>query len=319
MGSLGRVGFLLLCAGTLAAHADQGWDGHVFTLTAENDAVVGDDRHYTQGARLSYLSADDAVPRWLRTVSGTFAAVGYDLEAQKYGIAIGQEIYTPETLQTSELQVDERPYAGWLYARFTLQRRGAVSERWWAMESFDLDLGVIGPESHAEDTQKVWHGDDPEGWEHQLKSELGINVYYNRQYQFLWKGGPEGWGVQLLPHFGGSAGSISTLIHAGGTVRLGYNIPKEFTAGGAQDYRFGGYIHGGVDGRLVFHNIFLDGNTWRDSHSVTKRPFMGDAKAGFVVVLKRVELGFTYVFRSREFNDQATTDAFGSASLAIKF
>jgi lipid A 3-O-deacylase len=314
-----RVVCLLFCALALSGRADQGWEGQIISLTAENDAVSKSDRHYTQGARLSYLSADDGLPGWSEVLSKSLPALGYSLSAQKFGIAVGQEVYTPEDLQTTVLQVEDRPYVGWLYGRFTLQRRGPVSDRWAVMEGFHLDLGVIGPESQANDLQKVWHGQDPQGWQHQLKTEPGINFHYERRYHFSLAGESTGWVVRLIPHLGGSAGNIQTLLRGGGSIRAGYNIPNEFATGGPREYRFGGYLHTGVDGRFVLHNIFLDGNTWRDSHRVTKRPFVGDFMTGFVAVLKRVELGITYVFRSREFNDQESSDSFGSATVTVKF
>ena len=49
--------------------ADNGWEGQVLAVADDNDALVGTDRHYTQGARISYLSRDDALPRWLQSFS----------------------------------------------------------------------------------------------------------------------------------------------------------------------------------------------------------------------------------------------------------
>src|SRR5688572_18766567 len=257
MHNRGRAVCWLFCALALPAHADQGWEGQIISLTAENDALSNSDRHYTQGARLSYLSADDALPRWSEVLSQSLPALGYSLSAQKFGFALGQEIYTPEDLQTTVLQVEDRPYAGWLYGRFTLQRRGPVSDRWAVMESLHLDLGVIGPESQANDLQKVWHGQDPQGWEHQLKTEPGINFHYERRYHFSLAGESTGWAMRLVPHMGGSAGNIQTLLRGGGSIRMGYNIPNEFATGGPREYRFGGYLHSGVEGRFVLQNIFL--------------------------------------------------------------
>ncbi|MCI0744116.1 MAG: lipid A deacylase LpxR family protein [Verrucomicrobia subdivision 3 bacterium] len=310
---------ILLIASALA-RGDQGWEGQIVSLTLENDAVASADRHYTQGAFLSYLSADDALARWTRALSDSLPAVGFELEARKWGIGVGQEIYTPENLQSAELLVDDRPYAGWLFARFTLQRRGLVSRRWSALENIHLDLGVIGPEAYAEETQKEWHGEDPRGWDHQLQTEPGMVLRYERRYRFRAWGEPDGWGLQLIPHGGGSAGNVATLLHAGGVARFGYNIPDEFvTAAGPRTYKYGAYLMLGTDGRLVFHNIFLDGNTWTSSHRVDKRPFVADFKAGFAVILGRFEISFTQVYRTREFNDQNSADTFGSGTLSVKF
>ena len=314
-----RAGLIWLCVLTLHAPAAYaGWDGETVSLTLENDATVSSDRHYTQGSFLSYLSRDDALVHWTKVVSDNLPTFGYNVRAMKWGVGFGQEIYTPENLQSTELQVDDRPYAGWLFGRFTLQRRGELTPRWWILENFHLDLGVIGPESQAEDTQKVWHGKDPQGWQHQLKTEPGFELRYERRFYYDAFNSPDGWGLQVIPHVGGGAGNIATLLNAGGTLRLGYNLPNE-AAVRPNDLKWGAYFLAGVDGRFVLHNIFLDGNTWHFSHRVNKRPFVGDARVGLGLSLKNVELTFAQVIRSREFNDQKTADSFGSATLSVKF
>ena len=301
-----------------SAIAEQGWEGEIISLRLENDAVAQADRHYTQGSFLSYLSRDNAIPRWTGVVAENLPTFGYSVGATKAGFGVGQEIYTPEDLEASELQVGDRPYAGWLFGRLTLQRRGPLSRRWSVLETFDLDLGIIGPESLAEQTQKEWHGADPRGWDHQLETEPGFALRYERRFQFKPAEDSNGWGVRLIPHVGGSAGNIATYLNAGGTIRFGYNVPDEFSTqpGGP---KWGVYLLGGLDGRFVLHNIFLDGNTWRDSHSVTKRPFVGDGRVGLGLVFRRLDLSFAQVFRSREFNDQNRSDSFGTVTLAVKF
>jgi hypothetical protein len=240
------------------------------------------------------------------------------MEAQKYGLAVGQEIYTPEDLEDPHLIPDDRPYAGWLFGSLALQRRGKVSPRWRALETFRLDLGVVGPESLAEETQKNWHGVDPQGWDHQLRTEVAGALRYERRYLFSGLPKSEGWGYHVIPYLGGSLGNLLTDLNAGSMVRFGYNIPNEFETGGTA-LRFGAYLFAGVEGRFVVRNIFLDGNTFRSSHSVDKKPMVGDAKVGVTVVLKNVELTASHVFRTREFNDQKSSDSFGSATVTIRF
>jgi lipid A 3-O-deacylase len=313
-----RVGLALACLTACCAQAEQGWEGRVVSLTFENDAFASSDRHYTQGSFISYLSADNRLPRWTDVTLDALPSFGYEATAKKWGFGLGQEIYTPEDLRNPDLQVDDRPYAGWLFGRFTLQRRGALSPRWSVLENFHLDLGMVGPESQAEDTQRVWHGDDPKGWRHQLKSEFAGALRYDRRFQFNPNASSDGWGLRFIPHVGGSAGNLATFLNGGATVRIGYNIPNEF-ATGPGDPGWGVYIFGGGDGRFVLHNIFLDGNTWRESHRVNKRPFVADVYLGMAAVLKNVEISFRHVFRSREFDDQKSIDSFGSVTFAIKF
>jgi hypothetical protein len=312
-----RVGLVALGA-ACSASAEQGWEGQIVSLRLENDAVAKADRHYTQGSFLSYLSSDNAIPRWTSVFGESLPTFGYEVDATKWGFTIGQEIYTPEELESSDLRIGDRPYAGWLFGRLSLHRRGPLSRRWSVLETFDLDLGIIGPESQAEDTQKVWHGDDPQGWRHQLKTEPGFALRYERRFQFKPSEDSDGWGFRFIPHLGGSAGNIATYLNAGGAVRFGYNVPDEFSTKPGE-FKWGAYLLGGLDGRFVLHNIFLDGNTWRESHHVTKRPFVGDGRVGLGLVFQMVEVSFAHVFRSREFNDQNRSDSFGTVTLAMKF
>jgi hypothetical protein len=153
--------------------ADNGWEGHLFSLTWENDAISDSDKHYTQGATISYWTKDDDFPAWVKKFSGWIPTVGLTVEAQKAGLGFGQELYTPADLRSSGVVPDDRPYAGWLYGSLRIRRRGLVSSGRWAMEDFRLDLGVVGPEALGEETQKPLHGEDPQGWDNQLETEPG--------------------------------------------------------------------------------------------------------------------------------------------------
>ena len=82
---------------------------------------------------------------------------------------------------------------------------------------------------------------------------------------------------------------------------------------------FGWYLFAGVEGRAVARNIFLDGNTFRDSRSVDKEPLVGDLQFGFALTWSDVRLGYTHVLRTREFKTQGKTSEFGAVSLSIQF
>jgi hypothetical protein len=82
---------------------------------------------------------------------------------------------------------------------------------------------------------------------------------------------------------------------------------------------FGWYLFAGIEGRAVARNIFLDGNTFRDSRSVDKKHLVGDLQFGFVLDWSDVRLGYTHVLRTREFRTQETMNGFGSLSLSVKY
>jgi lipid A 3-O-deacylase len=308
-------------ASTVLVHADQGWEGHSLNLNWENDAIRRSDRHYTQGSRISYWSADQTAPIWARRASESVPALGFNPQALKFGFELGHEIYTPENLDATELIPDDRPYAGWLYGSASLQRRGGGRINFPTMEEFRLDLGIIGPESQAQETQKVWHSRDPRGWDHQLKTEPGFAFRYNRTHLLrvrIWSG----WSIDYLPGFNASAGNIDTHFALESALQLGYNVPNRFEVPGENSRtrtRFGIYAFGKVGGRFVVHNIFLDGNTWQSSHSVDRTPWVADVEAGVTLVVKSFELTASNNYRTREFHGQDRADSFGSATLTFKF
>ncbi len=70
---------------------------------------------------------------------------------------------------------------------------------------------------------------------------------------------------------------------------------------------------------MVGRNIFLDGNSYQNSHSVDKKYLVGDLQAGLVITFKRVRLAFTNIFRTNEFHGQNEADEFGSISASFRF
>lgn len=310
---------IVLLTGTALTQADQGWDGQSLHLTWENDATRGADRHYTQGAKLLYLSRDNATPLWLDRLSDLLPRLGLEPAVRKWGAGAGQEIYTPANLNAREVVKGDQPYAGWLYVSALLERRGTGLGSVPAMEHFTVDLGIVGPESQAEDTQRVWHDRDPQGWRNQLHTEPGFDLRYDRQY-LLRKSTANGWMADVIPDLSGSLGNVDIHLGLGALTRLGYRIPNRFESEPSPARgSFGAYAFGRLGGRWVIRNLFLDGNTWRDSHHVESEAWVGEASVGLAVVWGPVELAAANNYRTREFVGQHHADSFGSATLTFKF
>jgi lipid A 3-O-deacylase len=316
----------LMCLQAAAALADG--DRGTVSLLVENDRVASTDRHYTHGTRLSWLSAEGGVPGWVRKMAGTVPLVDPD-HLTHVGVAIGQSMFTPEDTGTRELVRGDRPYAGWLYAGFAL-----LSDTGSRLDRVELNIGVVGPASFAMDVQKAWHDligvSRPQGWDNQLRNEPGIVLILERQWGKLIDFEVAGLGVDLRPHVGGRLGNVFTYVAAGATVRFGKGLPDDngpprirpsvpgSTAFGTRG-RFGWYLFGGFEGRLVVRNIFLDGNTFADSHSLSRKPLVGDFQAGAALTYGPVRLTYTHVFRTIEFDGQRRADRFGAISLSVNF
>ena len=197
-------------------------------------------------------------------------------------------------------------------------------------KNFEINLGIIGRESYAEEAQTEIHRARgfplPNGWDNQLKTEPGLALRYSRLW--LFRAANEGKAADLIPHYGASLGNVATYANAGITLRAGYNIPEDFGAQtidttpvetGTRHPKWGLYFFGGCDGRAIAYNAFLDGNLFHKSHHVDKNFLVADVRYGAAIILKKLELNYSYVFRSKEFHKQQDTDAFGSLTLKYKF
>jgi hypothetical protein len=329
------IGVALVCMVSAVsfriANAAPGFcDDCILTLQFENDYFGNTDQHFSQGARAGLLMPAGLAPDWVKDTMSRLPWV--DAGTSKHLVfSLGQSIFTPDDLKRSDLITNDRPYAGWLY--------GGVGLTWvddTAFDSLELDIGIVGPHSYAEDIQTTWHEwfnfQRPEGWAHQLRDEPGLLLTYEHKWRKFKKFSTFGFDGDVTPHVGASLGNVLTQVAAGLTVRIGSDLKRNFDYGPPRirpslpgsDYfeNAGGwswYVFAGIEGRGVLRNIFLDGNSFRDSHSVDKKLFVGDIQAGLAVIIGSVRLAYTHILRSKEFDEQDDTDQFGALSLSVKF
>lgn len=304
--------------------------GPVLALTWENDWIVGTDRHYTQGFRVTYLDAESRRAGWIKD-SPTPA---FRADVWRLGYEAGQAIYTPENLAASTPPPDDRPYAGWLYAGVLAQRRGVTPRLGLpVLENFRVQLGVVGPGALAKEEQETAHFvggfQQARGWHNQLHNEPGFALKYQRAWRLALTA-PQALGADFLPHTGVSLGNVDTSARLGGTLRLGWNLPDDFgvqtidslgvaDGGRSAHQRWGCHLFFRAEGRAVGYNEFLDGDLFRDSPHIAKHPLVGELQGGVAWVGARFNLALALNYRSTEFEGQACEDAFSSVSLSAKF
>jgi len=299
-----------------------------FSFALENDYFAREDDGYTNGFRLSWLSAEDDIPGWIEEAASympVFAQNGH----KRYGIAFGQAMYAPEDLRVSQLIPNDRPYAGFLYGSV-----GLMSDTGYRLDNLQLTLGMVGPSSLAAQTQDAVHhaigSIDPQGWDHQLHDEPGIMLTYERRWRSIYQFEPFGLAVDATPFLGGALGNIHTYGSVGSIFRVGMDLPADYgpplirpNLPGSDFFvpmrAFGWYLFAGFEGRAVAQNIFLDGNSFRDSHSVDKKPLVGSIQAGAALTFQRARIAYTHILRSREFDGQEHNDEFGAITVTFRF
>ena len=317
--------------GASVAHAEDA--GGFFSIVDENDLWsdplgTHQDRHYTHGSKLTWVASDDDLPR-LTHALGKIPTWGMDHAIGNVGFAAGQSMFTPENILNPAPIPTDRPYAGWLYAGLLFERRAQASDHFATLESFELDLGIIGHGSLADEAQKFIHSvrfpeDIPQGWSHQIKDEPGLLLKYAR----LWRWSPTartGKYFDIIPLVGAEVGNVNISGTAGATARVGWNLPDDFgvqiidspaaVTGGLTERKnsFSAYLFAAADGRLVGHDITLDGNSYQTSQSVKKYDCVNDLSWGFAIQpCRHLEFSYMQVTRSKEFVGQKQKDVFGS-------
>ena len=326
-----------LCVAAPALAAEEPEKG-TLTVLFENDIFYNSDHDYTNGVLIGYTTAPQDTPDWAVRLARTLPFFAQEGEVRtRY--ALGQDIFTPHNLHLVNPPLTDRPYAGFLYGAFGLaDESGSEGDVISNLDQLQVSLGIIGPASLAEDTQKFVHriinGTDPQGWSTQLRDEPGLVIQYERAVKFSLLTSYEGPGIgfDVVPHYGAAIGNVYDYVNAGAMARVGFNLPKDYgplridpSLPGSGFYEprgdsaIGAYIFAGVDGRAIARNLFLDGNSFQDSRSVSKMNLVGDINLGAAITFRAFQLSFTHVFRSKEYATQKAADQFGAVNLSVRF
>ncbi len=301
------------------------------TLTIENDKFGnGTDEYYTHGTRLTYYDYSAKMP----ILSGLLDQIVPTFEiTDKTGVyySIGQNLYTPANLTQSNLIQDDRPYAGFLYGSAGFS---TLSDN--HIDDVEVTLGIVGPASLGEQTQKEVHkvtdSTHPKGWDNQLKNEPGLILSWERQWPSHLNTTIGPLNFRTIPHIGVSLGNVYTYASTGTTLQL---TPKRYQwqaqpprirpampgSGffAVPENRWAWSAFAGVEGRAIGRNIFLDGNSFTDSHSVDKKYFVADANAGVALMHGNTRITYTMNWRSKEFRNQEQDTVFGALSIGYRF
>ncbi|MDF7801057.1 lipid A deacylase LpxR family protein [Pontiellaceae bacterium B1224] len=252
------------------------------------------------------------IPRFAQRVGAAIPTLTKEGLVYRMSIAVGQVLQTPDDLTRTDLIEDDVPYAGAL----------TMQSSWYAFNDetfrgFEVTVGVVGPLSGAEQTQKIIHeifgSDDPQGWDNQLSNEPVINFAYMRKKKMFRIGNPAG--ISFDTSINGDVGLGNLFTQAGASLelRFGRNMPGGFLfypdpIGLGMNYkaslkpkhpaRASVYATFALCGNVFAHNIFLDGNTFEDSHSVEKEPLVGQVVGGLHYLRSRWGVHFYMIASS---------------------
>ncbi len=154
---------------------------------------------------------------------------------------------------------------------------------------------------------------------------------YQRAFKNHYKIGNSGLEVSSDPHLGVALGNVYTYAAGGWTLRIGQGFegengppPRISPALPGSNYfevsrSFAWYVFGAVEARAVARNIFLDGNTFTTSHSVSKKHLVADFQLGIVFIVDGIRISYNHVFRTKEFNIHPGKHEFSSVNVGFRF
>ncbi len=311
--------------------ADEGdWEFERINYYFENDVFSNTDNAYTDGSRLSALMyRPEGESEWLNIpFTESLDRVHF------ISFSLTRQMFTPHDLTRSDVIEDDRPYAGWLYVEAGLHQSSETN-----LDSLALQVGVVGPASGMEQLQKFIHdklgSEIPQGWDNQLNNEVGVQLNYQHKWRYI----PEPlWGVEssLVPFVGGEFGNIAIKANTGVLLRMGWNVPEDFGSSSIDEggengipvrrkclytvvkpWSFNLYLSGG--GTFVARDIFLDGNTFSDSHSVDKNYLKAYGSFGFSGRYKNFSLDYIKTYHSKQFKNNDDVHSIGSIILSYVF
>lgn len=253
-----------------------------FSFTLDNDLFVGSDGGYTNGFYLSWYDVNQiAKPEQLQQLDiPWYFKLQYKLaqvDDSQVVVKIhnlGQIMVTPSDIEQTPPNPNDIPYAGAL-----IWQGSIITANDNYSDFVTLLLGVVGPLSLAEDSQKLVHkitgSTEPKGWDYQLKNELVFALGFSRNWR-LWDANV---GVLEVDFVGGAnveAGTFNSGVDISGHLRIGKALASSYPTLALANSREsnpiahsrGYFAYIGVGGGYEFNSIFADGNTFRDSPSI---------------------------------------------------
>jgi hypothetical protein len=179
---------LLIALSTGVAEAQQGETYNRMVRVYEDNDIInikgnGTDQGYTNGTRLDLFYVKNKRSRFF--IDRLMPKAG-DSSVNTFGWGIMQIMITPTDISKKIPDGNDYPYSGALFITHSLHATNPVKK--YNLQT-ELTVGVMGPPSLAKETQTIVHElisyQKPMGWEHQLKTDLLLNLNLAAEKQIL--------------------------------------------------------------------------------------------------------------------------------------
>lgn len=261
----------------------------------DNDLFVGRDKNYTNGVRLSWVDdghdgCEDGEGLTCSTARLLDPLPGISITDNRHAFTVSLEqiMITPSDIKRETPDYNDLPYVG-----YTNLELGLFSWNDSDLYGYGVRVGVVGPDSGAEESQKIVHritgSNKPAGWDNQLGPDLIGGLYFFNAHRLFRHTNDSGYQTELSYAWGVDANNFNANAQAGGFVRFGRNLPGNFipdyagigTAGslvGLFDHPgFGWEIFLGLTGQYVGYSYLEEKG---GDYHVKARDYIGTAITG---------------------------------------
>ena len=206
------------------------------SLSWDNDLFAARDQGYTNGLKVAVLTRSAerhqqcrfCLARKARDRLSVLPQVGGGDRQHALAFSLRQLMTTPENIEAERPDFDtSTPYMGYLNAR-----AGLWSWNRHRITGYSLMIGIVGPESRAQESQNLVHemtgSTQPRGWAYQLGTDVvgGVEVVHARRF---FAAGDSGEREQDLSWFGSArAGNFMSNVRFGLAWRTGVHLPVNF-------------------------------------------------------------------------------------------
>lgn len=311
------------------------------SFTFENDVFFEDDGLYTNGLFFSWgynnlESLDEQhLPSWIATLAKQSHLMPHEKVStpkKQYAVtySFAQLFQTAIDISESQLIEQDAPYVGLLAWDVGLL---AFDES--ISDEVGLTLGVVGEMAGGELTQSIVHSingaNQPAGWDNQIDNEIVFRLQARRTWRIYET-------ALTTPFFNtemdwlvgvdGGIGNLRSDVAAGVGFRIGQQLDKNFgsaTAFPVQKFNrlnvspYGWYFFANLSADIVVNDIFINGNTFHDSHGVDLNHQQFAVSAGIMANIDDFSILYTFLYITDEYEGQAEPSRFGSISITYHF
>ncbi len=278
----------------------------------ENDFFTGTDYYYSQGITIEY--ANPVLKK--NPINKLLLFSQHD--KSKYGISFNIFGYTPTTIESDEVLLNDRPFqANMLSKSFVLNIDSIKKQR----IASSVSVGIMGPAALGKEIQTVIHkqtGDAiPKGWQHQIKNDIILNYQLNYEKAIVRAGS------NLLVNgiAEAKAGTLHNKLSSGINFIAGsFTDPYSFSPA---KKKLNFYLYGQGLITFVGYDATMQGGLFnrKSVHKILANEFervVFRADMGIMLNIKKIYLSYSQSYLSKEFK-KGLDHSWGGLSLAVAF